>query len=147
MKTESVLLFCLCLILLLTACDFNAPLRNKMLDYYNKDDNYVQVTGVILKTEYLEEIDQLRIGIEMLTKDHSFSSVVEVEHVDFVIVHWSQYNFELETNDTVVFTSAPFYFYNGHIYPIVEIWKDGQEYLSFQEGKAAYIEWIENTFD
>ena len=147
MKKDSVSLFCLFLILILSACDFNAPLRNKMLDFYNQNSNYVQLTGVVMKMECLEELDQLRIGVKILTENHSFSSVVENEYVDFVIVNWSVNSFELKINDTIDFTSAPFYFYNGHIYPIVEIKKDGQEYLSFHEGKDNYLKWINDTFD
>lgn len=52
----------------------------------------------------------------------------------------------LNVDDVVIITSAPMIFYNGQIPPIVYLEKDGETLISYEEGKAAYLDWIENEW-
>ena len=44
----------------------------------------------------------------------------------------------------VSFMTAPRYFGDGYIMPIVEISVDGEELLSFEEGYENLLEWLAN---
>lgn len=147
MKKTVALLLCTISILLFCGCNFNAPLKNKMLDYYTQDSNYVQVTGIIKTVEYHKETDELHIGIELLTDNHLFPYLDDASCGEFTIVNWSLFEFDLEIDDAIVFISAPYYFYNGHIWPIVAVEKEDFEYLSYKKGKDNYLNWIRETLD
>lgn len=131
---------------LLSSCDFNGPLRNKMLDYYNKDDNYIELEGLVKNIEHHKDWDELVVQIEILTEEHQIPYINETNICEFVIVNWSKYSFKLEVDDCVVFVSAPYYFYNGHILPIVSLQQGECDCLSFEDGKGNYIDWIKDTF-
>lgn len=146
MKKTIAMFLCVICFLSLNACDFNAPLRNKMLDYYRQDDNYVQLQGRIKTIEYLKDIDELRVEIEIMDENHQFPYIGADRCGKFAIVNWSSYGFVLKEKDDIVFTSAPLYFYNGHIWPVVAIESDGEEYLPFSAGKDNYLNWIQKTF-
>ena len=146
MRKIMALLLCSISILLLCACTLNTPLKNKMLEYYTLDSNYVQVTGIIKSVEYHKEIDELYIKIEVSTDNHPFPYLGDDGCGEFTLVNWSLFEFDLEIGDAVVFTSAPYYFYNGHIWPIVAVEKEGCEYLSYEKGKDNYLNWIKETF-
>lgn len=147
MKKAMALFLCIIVFLPLNACDYNAPLRNKMLDYYSRAENYVQVQGIIKTIAYLEDINELRVEIEITTEDHQFPYIGEDGCGEFAIVSWSSYEFNLEVDNVIAFTSAPMYFYNGHVWPIVAIQSKGEEYLSFCDGKDNYLNWIQKTFN
>lgn len=46
--------------------------------------------------------------------------------------------------DSIDFVSAPRIFYDGQNMPIVALKKDEEVLLSFERGKADYIEWIKD---
>jgi hypothetical protein len=145
-KTVFLLVVTIC-ILSLIGCDFDAPLRNKMLPYYENDQSYGKLEGIILSVEYSKDLDELFLKIIADGTNPEFEERSRTEgYMRFVLVHWSEYAFPLEEGDTVVFTSAPMYFYNGHVWPIVQLEKEGIEYLSLFEGKANYLRWIEEHF-
>ena len=50
----------------LSACDFNAPLRNKVVEYYSDDDNYVRLTGIVVS-----KTDDWILEINILTEEHN----------------------------------------------------------------------------
>ena len=54
------------------------------------------------------------------------------------------YPAEIQLGTTVSFMTAPRYFGDGYIMPIVEISVDGEELLSFEEGYENLLEWLAN---
>ena len=132
---------------LMTTCDCNAPLRNKMLNYYTQESNYQQLTGRIISIKYFDDVDELFIEIDILTENHNFPLNATTGYGEFDIVDWSNYQFLLQEKEIIVFTSAPMYFYNGHILPIVKLEKNNQEFLSLSCGMDNYCNWIKKTFD
>ena len=130
----------------LSACDsacaafhtwFNAPLRNKMIEYYSNDSNYINLDGVIVS------IDTSVWGIDITTED---SGITAEGPVTFYVMIDPYALDEMEVGDEISFVTAPMYFYNGHISPIVAVEKDGKTYVSFEDGKERYLQWIEKTF-
>ena len=127
------------------SCDFNAPLRSKMLDYYGQDKNYIELSGIIKGITYRKN-NELIIEVDLLNGTEIFSHNHETELSEFVLVNWSTYDFSFALSDTIIFSSAPMYFYNGHILPIVHIEKEGVVLLTIEKGKESYLNWIEKTF-
>ena len=146
MKRITALFLCILGVLLLSGCHFNAPLRNKMLEYYSQDDHYVELNGTIKSITYHQEMDELLIEVALTNGTSSFPYNMETGFAEFVIVDWSTQKYEFKTNDFITFQSAPKYFYNGHRLPIVYVEKGGKEYLPFYAGKENYIKWINKTF-
>lgn len=145
MRKTTVLLVCILVVIFCNACDINAPLRNKMVAYYSQDKNYFELSGTVKSVEYREDIDELFIEMDILTDEHHFPLNGD-GYGEFTVVNWSKLSFHLEINDTIALTSAPDYFYNGHILPIVSVKKGDDEYLSFAKGKANYLSWIHTSF-
>ena len=130
----------------LICCDYNKPLREKMLSYYEQDANYEVMNGKIKSLRYIEKQDKLLLQIEVLS-DNQVSYNQSKSYCDFVLVNWSYYEIELKVDDEITFTSAPMYFYNGYVLPIIHIELNQVQLLSFAEGKENYIDWIKKTFD
>lgn len=69
-------------------------------------------------------------GIDLPINDY-FSIYEHTEIYDLIFV-----------SDSLDFVSAPRIFYDGQNMPIVALKKDDEILLSFEKGKADYIEWI-----
>ncbi len=149
MKKALILFVSLLCILSLVSCELlsNEPLRKEMLEYYNEDDNYEELIGEIKSTEYKDDIDELFLEIDLKTDNHDFSVNATTGYGEFTLVNQSNYRFDLELNDVITFSSATMHFYNGHVLPIISIEKNGEQLLSFSDGKENYINWIKETFD
>ena len=136
MKKLNLLIINLILVLALTSCDFNAPLRNEMIDYYSENKNYVTLSG-----EITESNDNLvEIKCEELINYINYAK----ETCYYLI--YSKQTIELSVGDQIEFVTVPFHFYNGHTLPIVELKKDGETLLSCEEGKENLINWVKTTF-
>ena len=141
-----ILICAFLLSVVLSACDsgcaafhtwFNAPLKKHMTEYYSDDSNYISLDGVIVSMYYAQwEID-------ITTED---SHLTGEGTVTFHVMIDSNVLDEMEVGDKISFVTAPMDFYNGHIWPIVAVEKDGKTYVSFEDGKARYLQWIEDTF-
>lgn len=147
MKKIGLLSILLVNIFLLSSCDFNAPLRNKMVDYYSENENYIELYGVVVSINIIESTKENILEIDILTENHNFPINAETGYGEFVIVNYDQYDFDLEASDEIIFKSASMYFYNGHYLPIISLEKNGEILLTFSEGKENYLKWIKKTFN
>ena len=123
-------------VLVFTSCDINAPLRNKMLDYYSNNQNYVTLVGEVI------EIDESFVVI----KCEELMDYINYETELSSYCIYSETLLELKVGEQIEFTTVPFHFYNGHILPIVELQVNGNALLSFEEGKDNLIDWVNSTF-
>ena len=130
----------------LSACDsacaafhtwFNAPLKKHMTEYYSDDSNYINLDGVIVS------IDTSQWEIDITTENSGITAEGPVTFHVMIDLDWLD---EMEVGDEISFVTAPMYFYNGHIWPVVAVEKDGKTYVSFEDGKERYLQWIEKTF-
>lgn len=139
-KSVSILTLIALLIscMFLSSCDFNAPLRNKMLDYYSNNDNYVELQGIVVSPEN----SYGRMEIDILTESHGFPLNAQTGYAEFEV----SAIYELAPGDKITFVSAPMHFYNGHILPIMALEKDGVVLFNFEDGKESYLNWIEENF-
>ena len=148
MRRFATSLLCLILILLsVLSCDFNSSLRTRMVEYYSNNDNYIEIQGVVHNVRYIEEIKQLRLDVKVLTKTEEFYVNTETGLVTFNIVENETTDFLIDVNDEVVFYTAPWIFYNGHINPIISLRCNDAMLIDFEEGKAKYLSWINDEFN
>lgn len=123
-------------VLVFTSCDINGPLRSEMLDYYSESKNYVSLEGEVI------EINEYYVVIRCEELKNYIN--YEDELCEYYI--YSEDIIELSVGDQIEFVTAPFHFYNGHRLPIVELKKDGNICLSFEEGKENLIDWVNTNF-
>ena len=141
MKKVFALLLCSCMLFLMACSVIDAPLRNKMTQYYSDDDNYQEVTGIVK-----EKIGEENLKVMITTEYHTFRSDSESNYVVFTLSSHSALSEYINVGDEITLTSAPMHFYNGHALPIVALKIGGEVFLLFEEGKADYLEWIQETF-
>lgn len=134
----------LSLTITLTACS-NEIYRKRMLDYYSVDSNYVKLTGVVLEKVKIRNEFTNTLSIKITSSDDDFY-LYGTDTGDFHLYFDEELLDNIFEGDTIIFESAPRIFYDGQKYPIISLYKDGQELLSFAEGKSSYIEWIKNDF-
>lgn len=130
-------LLVLCLwVTLLSACN-----RKKMLDYYSEKENYVDATGTVVHIKYNEDETALYLGFSDLSynfDDTCFKIVGE----NLRIVREKGIDNKLKLGDQIKFTSAPRYFGDGYVMPIVAIHVNGECLLDFEAGYTNLLDWL-----
>jgi hypothetical protein len=144
-----ILLTILCVLIgiIVARGGLNAPLRNKMVDYYSKNESYSVLQGKVSSVKIQEDIREIHIMVDILTPGHDFPLIPRTNLGEFVIVDYTVEETSISVGDEIEFTSAPMYFYNGHDLPVVSLRIGDTEILSFEEGKERYLSWVKHTFD
>lgn len=137
---------CACIVLLLVCSSFlcSCTISNRtMLKYYSVRSNYVTVNGIIDYIQDAPELNGLYLGFSELfpTMDDSCFKLVGANRE---IVLQRDILQKVQLGTTVNFITAPRYFGDGYVMPIVEISVDGEELLSFEEGYENLLEWLAN---
>ena len=125
-KTLPILLLFICVFA--TSC---FSLTQKEKEYYIDKAQYVEATGKVSHVRYNEEKHSLYLGFTELNctfDDNSF----KIEGANYDIV--KSKGVEINTGDTITFMTAPKYFGDGYIMPIVAVWKNGECLLDFETG-------------
>lgn len=144
-KRILISLFTLIFALLLSACDFNGPLRNKMVEFFSDDNNYETLTGVVVEKSY-SEMYSTELVIKLTSKSQKLPLYTSDSDALFNF-HYLGDSKDIQLNDVLTITTSLWSFYNGDSCPIVALEKDGAVLLEFEQGKADYLEWIVTTFD
>ena len=135
-RKSIVFILALCLAFLLSSC-FGYTMKEKM--YYSQKDNYVNATGII--THINEGTSALYLGFSDLSPqfdDNSFKIVGD----NLSIVEDRGINQKIKVGDRVEFITAPRYFGDGYVMPIVAISINGEELLTFDEGFPNLLKWL-----
>ncbi len=135
---------CACIVLLLVYSSFlcSCSVSNRVLiRYYSEKSNYVTASGVVFHIKDAPERDELVFGFSDLSPsmdDVGFKLV----GANREIVLQRDILQKIQLGTMVSFMTAPHYFGDGYIMPIVEISVDGEELLSFEEGYENLLEWL-----
>lgn len=100
-------------------------------EYYRDRNNYISVTGVVDHIVYDE--DSVYLAFSELTQtldDNCF----KIMGANYSIVKKNGIEDKLKLGNMVTFTTAPRYFGDGYIMPIVELSIGGEVLLEFDEG-------------
>lgn len=136
-KRIAVLISLLCMMMFLTSCT-----AAKMREYYSQRDNYITATGTVSHIAYNEDETALYIWFSEITPkldDNSFKIVGD----NLQIVHEAGIVDKIKEGDTVSFVTAPRYFGDGYVMPIVAISTSEEEFLMFDEGMENLLKWLD----
>ncbi len=128
-----------CLIVLsglLTSC---LSIRYRI--YYPVKDNYIEVSGVVIYMKYNNDHTELHIAFSDMDRkldDRSFEIVGE----NLRIVEKNGIDDKIKIGDRVTFVTAPKYFGDGYVMPIVAISANGESLLDFDEGFKNFMDYL-----
>lgn len=125
-------------ILLLLLCSCNSP---EKIEYYSQKENYINVTGTVSYIKYNEDTTVLYIGFSELSPtldDTCFKIVGD----NLKIVKTNKIDDKLKVDKQITFITAPRYFGDGYVMPIVAISISGENLLEFEEGYNNFLDWL-----
>ena len=114
---------------------------SEMIQYYAQKENYICVTGTISSMKYNEDFTALYIGFSETSPvldDTSFKIVGE----NLAIVRANQIDDKLRVGDQITFITAPKYYGDGYVMPIVAVLVKGEDLLKFEEGHQNFLDWL-----
>ena len=96
-----------------------------------------------MKIRYkIYEKDYIYLQLTELTADDFDGNGFEIVGENLSIVKEKGIKQKIALGDEVEFISAPRYFGDGYVMPIVEITVDGETLLEFEEGYANLLRWL-----
>lgn len=131
----TIVLTCIMLVFL---CSCSSSQKIK---YYSQKENYISVTGTVSNIKYNEDTTALYIDLSELSPvldDTCFKIVGE----NLEIVKANKIDDKLKTGEQITFITAPKYFGDGYVMPIVAITIDGENLLNFEEGYKNLLDWL-----
>lgn len=138
-KVWRILFVLSCLIVLsglLTSC---LSIRYRI--YYPVKDNYIEVSGVVIHMKYSDDHTELCIAFSDMDRkldDRSFEIVGE----NLRTVEKNGIDDKIKIGDRVTFVTAPKYFGDGYVMPIVAISANGESLLDFDEGFKNFMDYL-----
>lgn len=127
----------LCIVLFVSSCGTS----NKMIAYYSQESNYIEARGNVIHIAYDDSKETLYLGFSELEPgfdDDCFKIVGE----NLSLVQERGIDEKIHMGSVVEFITAPKYFGDGYVMPIVEITVDGETLLSFSEGFENLKKWL-----
>lgn len=124
-------------------CLFTASCTARMQDYYEDKRNYISATGTVDRIQYDESSDGLYFLLSGLSREFD-TDAFRIVGDNIRIVEARGIYEKIEIGDSIAFVTAPRYFGDGYILPIVAIsTSDGEALLSFEEGLPNFLERVE----
>lgn len=131
---RTVVIVLLCNFVMVTAC-------TPYLKYYSERENYIDVTGTISHIKYSEDNESLYLAFSDMTPtldDRNFKIIGK----NLLIAQENGIDKKIQLGDKVNFITAPKYFGDGYVMPIVALSVNGEVLLEFEEGYNNLIEWL-----
>ncbi len=137
MFNRILILFLLIGTLVLSACD-----STKMKEYYMQKDNFINATGTIIHIAYSKDHTELYLGFSDLTP--TFDDICfKIVGDNLSIVQKNNIDEKIKIGDKIEFITAPRYFGDGYVMPMVAVSVNGEELLEFEEGYTNFLKWLE----
>lgn len=130
-------LTCIFCILFATSC---AHTSNQKMKYYSDTENYVEVTGTISYVLFDEENESLYLAFTDLSVDLDDNCFKIVGDNYSIIASESKELIQVEK--TATFVTAPKYFGDGYVMPIVALTIDDCCLLEYEIGIANFMDWL-----
>lgn len=113
----------------------------QMREYYEKKSNYIEAKGNVSYISYDEKSQSIYIDFSSTTPvfdDTCFKIVGD----NYSIAKENGIEGILKIGNEVSFITAPQYFGDGYVMPIVSISVEGNTLLEFEEGFANLLKWL-----
>lgn len=139
MKIKRILLTCVCVCVVLLLCC--SCYSSEEYLYYSQKENYIEVEGTVSYIKYNEDSTALYIGFSKLSTaldDSCFKIVGD----NLKIVKDNNIDDKLTEGEKISFVTAPKYFGDGYVMPIVSLTINGEILLEFDEGYANFLNWL-----
>ena len=123
---------------------FSSCNKKIKIDYYSKEENYIIARGTLVHMKYSDDSSVLYLGfsdLEPAFADTAFKIVGN----NLNIAKKNGINEKLEMGKTIEFITAPRYWGDGFVYPIVAITVDGKTLLEFEEGLPNFLEHLKTN--
>ena len=125
------------LLLALVGCGGVAKSVEK--EYYMDTNNYITEEAVVDTITYDKKLEYIGIRLSDISDAYQGERfIIEGKNLDIVLANGILE--KIEPNSVIEFTSAPAFFGNGYLMPIVQLSIDGETLLSFEEGYANLLE-------
>lgn len=125
-------------ILLVSLCSCSSAKQSK---YYSQRENYISVTGTVSHIKYNEDSTALYVAFSEMSPvldDKNFKIVGE----NLEIVKANKIDDKLKIGEEITFITAPRYFGDGYVMPIVAISINGEVLLDFEVGYENLLDWL-----
>lgn len=111
------------------------------LDYYSQRENYVRATGTITHIKYNDDHTGLYLAFSNLSREFDDTSF-KIVGSNLQIAQSNGIDSKLELGGEVSFMTAPKYFGDGYVMPIVAISINGESLLDFEDGYDNWLEYL-----
>lgn len=132
-----IMLLALCVLMIISGCD-----SEKKQDYYSQSENYINASGTIIRIAYNEDSTALYIDFSELTPEFD-DTCFKLVGDNLKTARNNGIDEMLKPGDRVDFVTAPRYFGDGYVMPIVAISIDGDSLLEFEDGFEGLLAWLE----
>jgi hypothetical protein len=129
-------------IILVFPCSCNS---SEKIKYYSQKENYISVAGTVSSIKYNEDSTALYVDFSELSPmldDTCFKIVGE----NLEIVQGNNIDDKLKTDEQITFITAPKYFGDGYVMPMVAISIGEENLLEFEDGYENLLTWLEDTY-
>ena len=137
MKRILCFIIIICALISATGCGYATQRkRNQYLNLYEKEENFVSLTGKVTEVDNGENAQILKIECPDLL---NYVSQKEYERIQYRV--YSDLPLDLEVGETITFITVPAECEYSYTLSIVSVDKDGENILDFEKGKASLIAW------
>lgn len=137
---KSLFLLAICSLFSLNACTGALFVRQK-LTYYSDKSVYISSKGTVTYIGYNEERSVLYFSFSELQGPYS-DNTFKIVGDNLGIAQKRGIDTKISVGDQIEFLSAPRYFGDGYVMPIVELSANGDKLLDFEEGYSNLLKWI-----
>ena len=110
-------------------------------DYYSKKENYINVTGTLTSIKYSSDLTTLYLEFEN-TDPVLDDSCFKIVGQNVLLAQSNGIDITLEIGERVTFVTAPMYFGDGYVMPIVALSAGGKCFLEFEDGYSNLLIWL-----
>ena len=135
---KSIMIITTACIMLVFLCSCNS---SEIIKYYSQKENYISVTGIVSNVKYNDDSTALYVDLSELSPvldDTCFKIVGE----NLEIVRTNKIDDKLKAGGQITLITAPKYFGDGYVMPVVAISISGENLLDFQEGYINLLNWL-----
>ena len=122
-------------------CSCNA---SKKIAYYSQIGGYISVSGTVSNVKYNEDTTALYIDLSELSPvldDTCFKIIGE----NLNVVRANSIDNKLKIGEQITIITAPKYFGDGYVMPIVAISIGDEKFLEFEEGYKNLLDWLSES--
>ncbi len=109
--------------------------------YYSQKENYISVTGTISSIKYNDDATALYLNFSELTPELD-DTCFKIIGDNLQMVQSQKIDTKLEIGTQIKFITAPKYFGDGYVMPIVAISINEESLLDFEDGYKNFTDWL-----